>query len=110
MGSESDKKVRVRAYHLWEAEGCPKGRDGEFWERALQLEEQANTLGRASKPPKAKHASTAQPLPAKQAKAPKASPPPTGKKALKRRSRPGEAEDASGTASMHMRPTPAGQS
>ena len=29
-----EQKVRERAYHLWESEGKPHGRDLEFWERA----------------------------------------------------------------------------
>ena len=31
--------IRERAYHLWEKEGCPGGRDLEFWERARLLQE-----------------------------------------------------------------------
>jgi hypothetical protein len=30
-------RVRERAYHLWEAEGRPHGREAEFWERASEL-------------------------------------------------------------------------
>jgi hypothetical protein len=29
--------IRERAYHLWEADGRPEGRDAEFWERAREL-------------------------------------------------------------------------
>jgi hypothetical protein len=29
--------IRERAYHLWEADGRPDGRDTEFWERARAL-------------------------------------------------------------------------
>ncbi len=32
-----EQRVRERAYHLWEADGKPHGRDVEFWERARQL-------------------------------------------------------------------------
>lgn len=32
-----EQRVRERAYHLWEAEGKPHGRDVEFWERAREL-------------------------------------------------------------------------
>ena len=35
--SDREKRVRERAYHLWEAEGKPHGRDIEFWERAREL-------------------------------------------------------------------------
>lgn len=34
-----DQRVRERAYFLWRKEGCPEGRDKEFWERAGLLEE-----------------------------------------------------------------------
>ena len=29
--------IRERAYHLWESEGKPHGRDVEYWERAREL-------------------------------------------------------------------------
>ncbi|HET8997610.1 MAG TPA: DUF2934 domain-containing protein [Acetobacteraceae bacterium] len=32
-----ERRIRERAYHLWEAEGRPHGRDQEFWERAREL-------------------------------------------------------------------------
>lgn len=32
-----EQRVRERAYHLWEADGKPHGRDVEFWERAREL-------------------------------------------------------------------------
>jgi hypothetical protein len=31
---EREERVRQRAYQLWEEDGCPEGRDVEFWERA----------------------------------------------------------------------------
>ncbi len=31
------QRVRDRAYHLWQSEGEPHGRDGEYWERAREL-------------------------------------------------------------------------
>jgi len=34
MAFETEDHIRVRAYHLWEASGCPEGRDLEFWEQA----------------------------------------------------------------------------
>lgn len=36
MTFTTDEDVRVRAYHLWEADGRPDGRDLEFWARAQQ--------------------------------------------------------------------------
>jgi hypothetical protein len=32
-----DERIRIRAYHLWEQDGRPAGRDAEFWERAREL-------------------------------------------------------------------------
>jgi hypothetical protein len=32
-----EHRVRERAYHLWEADGRPHGRDVEYWERARDL-------------------------------------------------------------------------
>ena len=29
--------IRERAYHMWEADGRPEGREDEFWERASEL-------------------------------------------------------------------------
>ena len=34
---EREHRVRERAYHLWEADGKPHGRDVEYWERAREL-------------------------------------------------------------------------
>jgi hypothetical protein len=34
---EREQRIRERAYHLWEAEGKPHGRDVEYWERAREL-------------------------------------------------------------------------
>jgi hypothetical protein len=39
-----EQRVRERAYHLWEADGKPHGRDVEFWQRAreqIAMEESA---------------------------------------------------------------------
>lgn len=35
--ADYEHRVRERAYHLWEADGRPHGRDLEFWERAREL-------------------------------------------------------------------------
>ncbi|MEO9191456.1 MAG: DUF2934 domain-containing protein [Acetobacteraceae bacterium] len=32
-----EHRIRERAYHLWEADGRPDGRETEFWERAREL-------------------------------------------------------------------------
>ncbi|MBS0642453.1 MAG: DUF2934 domain-containing protein [Acetobacteraceae bacterium] len=34
---DTEHRIRERAYHLWEADGRPHGRDVEFWERAREL-------------------------------------------------------------------------
>ena len=34
MQHDAEHPIRERAYFLWEKEGCPEGRDAEFWERA----------------------------------------------------------------------------
>lgn len=34
---EREHRVRERAYHLWETDGKPHGRDVEYWERAREL-------------------------------------------------------------------------
>ena len=34
---DRERLVRERAYHLWEADGKPHGRDVEYWERAREL-------------------------------------------------------------------------
>ncbi|HUN40389.1 MAG TPA: DUF2934 domain-containing protein [Acetobacteraceae bacterium] len=34
---EREQRVRERAYHLWEADGKPHGRDVEYWQRAREL-------------------------------------------------------------------------
>ena len=108
MGSwNNDDRVRVRAYHLWEAEGRPEGREGEFWARALQFEQQESDAGQGADPPKTKHAAAAKFSPAKSAKVANALQPPESKKAPKRRSRAVTAKDVAGFAAMHMQPASA---
>ena len=34
---EREARIREKAYHLWEADGGPHGRDAEYWERAREL-------------------------------------------------------------------------
>jgi hypothetical protein len=40
--AEQIERIRVRAYHLWLADGCPEGRDEEFWQRAEELQAMAD--------------------------------------------------------------------
>ncbi len=35
--SDMEQGIRERAYFLWQKEGCPEGREHEFWERARLL-------------------------------------------------------------------------
>jgi hypothetical protein len=58
-----DKAISERAYHIWEAEGRPQGRDREHWERASR-EIEAEAKSRPRKPAaaaKAKPAGKAKP-------------------------------------------------
>ncbi len=48
---KTDERVRVRAYHLWEQDGRPHGKNDEYWSRALaeiQAEERERTTTPAS--------------------------------------------------------------
>lgn len=47
--SVTTDQIRLRAYHLWEAEGRPAGRDQEYWFRAEQQFHPADTNGAAGK-------------------------------------------------------------
>ncbi len=31
MTQPTDEQIRTRAYFLWEADGCPQGKDWEYW-------------------------------------------------------------------------------
>jgi hypothetical protein len=48
MPSLTEEHIRVRAHQLWEAAGCPEGRENEFWyeaERELnKLDEKSETF------------------------------------------------------------------
>jgi hypothetical protein len=51
-----EKTIRERAYHIWEAEGRPHGRDREHWERANReiAAETKKTTGKTTAAAKAK--------------------------------------------------------
>jgi hypothetical protein len=34
---ERQERIRVRAYHLWEQDGCPEGRADVHWDQATEL-------------------------------------------------------------------------
>ncbi len=44
------QRIRERAYHLWEADGRPDGRQDEFWERASELVGMEESAGAAELP------------------------------------------------------------
>jgi Protein of unknown function (DUF2934) len=50
MTPEREARIRERAYHLWEADGRPHGRETEFWERASELIGMEDHAGAALKP------------------------------------------------------------
>jgi len=41
------RRIRERAYTLWQEAGSPSGRDQEFWHRALELEQVVPAHGSA---------------------------------------------------------------
>lgn len=36
MTQPTDEQIRTRAYFLWEADGCPQGRDWHYWLKAKE--------------------------------------------------------------------------
>ena len=80
--SADEAAIRQHAYHLWEKDGRPHGRDNEYWMRAVVAlsETPPERAFPSAPPPKAKIKSTASPklaasksksAPAKSAKADK---------------------------------------
>jgi len=47
---EREQRIRERAYRIWEEEGRPQGRAEAHWEKARELEAQADGPAIASKP------------------------------------------------------------
>ena len=45
-----DARIRERAYHLWEQDGCPHGRHHEYWERASELVGMEDSAGAGQLP------------------------------------------------------------
>jgi hypothetical protein len=50
--------IRERAYHLWEADGRPDGREAEFWERARELVGMEESAGAGLRPNPMTHPNT----------------------------------------------------
>jgi hypothetical protein len=53
-----EQRVRERAYHLWEADGKPHGRDVEYWERARELVAMEESAGAGQLPNPQNHPPT----------------------------------------------------
>ncbi len=45
-----EARIRERAYHMWEQEGRPHGRDREYWERAAELVGMEDSAGAGQLP------------------------------------------------------------
>jgi len=45
-----EERIRERAYHLWEQDGCPHGRDRDYWERASELVGMEDSAGAGQLP------------------------------------------------------------
>jgi hypothetical protein len=58
-----EEKLRLQAYHLWEADGRPEGRSTEYWEKACALLEQE--LSPVIRPPEGNEADAVAAPPAK---------------------------------------------
>jgi len=50
-----EHRIRERAYHLWEQDGRPHGRDQEYWERARELIAMEENAGAALRPNPMQH-------------------------------------------------------
>ena len=50
-----EHRIRERAYHLWEQDGRPHGRDQEYWERARELVAMEDNAGAAQLPNPSQH-------------------------------------------------------
>ena len=50
LSPEHEQRIRERAYHLWEADDRPEGRDAEYWERARELDAISSSPGAGQRP------------------------------------------------------------
>jgi hypothetical protein len=76
-----EEKLRLHAYHLWEADGRPEGRSTEYWEKARVLLEQE--LAHVIRPHEANEADTVAAKPAKKAVKTKSKATPAGEDSVK---------------------------
>ena len=44
-----EQSIREHAYHLWEQDGRPEGRDLEYWVRALQARAKSGKMAAAGR-------------------------------------------------------------
>lgn len=106
-----EEAIRRRAYELWEANGCPEGREQEFWYLA-EREVMATDAPAAAEPPqpattkRATKTATAAKAPKSDAKAAKADGKSTPPSATKTRAKAGEstAKSATGTGGRGKKP------
>ena len=76
-----EEKLRLHAYHLWEADGRPEGRSTEFWEKARVLLE--HELAPVIPPHEANEADAVTAKPAKKPVKPKSKVTPAGEDSVK---------------------------
>jgi len=50
LDEEQERRVRERAYRIWQEEGCPEGRETDHWERARELVVEETGLSSTLKP------------------------------------------------------------
>jgi hypothetical protein len=82
MDSEKQRRIRERAYEIWQREGRPHGRDAQHWQRAeaeIETESQARsepeTVGAGGAPLRSRRAAK----PSRSAEAAPSSKRPTGR-------------------------------
>jgi membrane protein involved in colicin uptake len=92
-----EERLRLQAYHLWEADGRPHGRSDEYWQRARELLERETSADSASGAPAKKTTRTklnAAPVNTDHVDAPKAKPKAASKPVAKKAAKPKAADAA----------------
>jgi hypothetical protein len=63
MNNENERRIRERAYDIWQREGRPHGRDAEHWQKAAaeieaesRLRSEPETVGAGSAPLRSRRA------------------------------------------------------
>lgn len=86
-----EERLRLQAYHLWEADGRPHGRSEEYWQRARELLERETSAGSSSNAPAKKTTwskSKAAPVKSDDTDIPKAKPKAASKPVAKKAAKP----------------------